>query len=1320
MYAAAISRLEGSTADGIHLVWSGPDRWIYSPRGYTILRRRAQRVAPQLCDVLDGARLETLHREHVMPFAFGAARFRRGDCPGGLAPLRRDDRTGPGRAREPRVMARAASPTCSRYRFDLADTQRVVAVRLATSAMLAIALRGDQVLQARQVSSPEGQCAAVFTAAAIDRVIVYCPRSSGVQICIVSAEDWSHLDRSWSERDVLVRLLQLPVREINPQATTPAEELAMAHSRMLDPAAIGPAEMERIADHIRPLVRFEPGPPALVAGAERETLDEQFLEHDPLTTAMLPGIEADGRRLLGLAHRDASALVPGETYDYRIIGWFPEIDLRDRLLTFARVPTGSAVPDRVLLGDVLVRLPAPGVVALWPPPPDDSLRQLGRRGLRLTPEQDPGVTLELAAPVTELTLELGAVWAGSLRYRASASPYLGFPSASFVGTVPNRAQATLEFAAPIDRLELGGDGFFHGLRLHGVTGADRRRERAMEVDVLGVTYEASPPPAPPTELAVDNLQEAPAPPEADGTFAPAHGMGFRVRWRPALAGGVTAWPQELGAPPPLEAGAFRLERRRVDEPGAPWMEAGGRGLFGSRYRAPELEAITPGTDLVALHAESGLTEGADDVFTHDDPLWPPGAIKGPPPGSTWQYRIASVDVSGRPSAWLTSTVVRLEKRVPPPPPAPPPLELPPGRAQPQGVRALVVQRGDPDLPAADQALLAPGHDNVVVLEWGWTDKERESDPLAVHFRVYFQPDPLDVVDGELSGPIVAEGTRWRCRFDLLRPVEANALAGLRVASGEYGFRIHEHGSGSTPTAWLRRLEVSPSVSPVEGPLHLRRDLRGGAQRPAAFAERTAVVDIAPGQELYRFFIYDRLHPSAERPRHVAWVGVSSADDQAYVPDVLPAAVPNGGRPGNESQVMTQVVMARHLGRPVLAVPPPLAEVPERATDEPVASELVRAELLLEELLRPPPPPAAPLGAGDRVVLERLAASEITSRLRRNGPQAFAVRGPDGSEVPYAPANPSDRAALEAQVRSGQPEQVEGRFVRDVLIRVPALAGLFRAIGPPVSFGRTEDLLPPAPDRWLYRLRRADAAGRLSPQAALLDEIIRVPSLRKPGRPELTLAPSEDDRVRGEVRLRPAFDLRWALVFTDARPLAEAPATVVEPLPDLVRLPNRRDLYPGDGIRLRTAGGRLLSPLVIPIAGMPDAQGLVALAFDQAVGRGRRVKLWAVALSRDGIPSAPAGPREVVTAREPLQAPAVVVERAGSKAVVHWSGVGTPSLELRVERRTNAAWRPVSAWVREELETAEIFLGSGPAEIRMAVRSADGRSAVGPTVAVAES
>jgi hypothetical protein len=117
--------------------------------------------------------------------------------------------------------------------------------------------------------------------------------------------------------------------------------------------------------------------------------------------------------------------------------------------------------------------------------------------------------------------------------------------------------------------------------------------------------------------------------------------------------------------------------------------------------------------------------------------------------------------------------------------------------------------------------------------------------------------------------------------------------------------------------------------------------------------------------------------------------------------------------------------------------------------------------------------------------------------------------PDGTQSTYSLPNPGDHAAALAQIRSGTPAQVEGRFLMDLLLRFPDGAEpLWQRAQPDaapleaVPFGAVSDTLPAAADRHVHRIRLVDEAGHASAGTAVVPQIVRVPSLRSPGPPRL--------------------------------------------------------------------------------------------------------------------------------------------------------------------------------------------------------------------------
>ncbi len=1361
MQGTAVAVRDGSALEGIHLLWYGEPSWGYSPRGFTILRRAAERRRPLVCDRLDGRPLEVLHRGHVYRLPLALVRWRPVPCPQPLAPLPTEDvqrspqafdprglrpearatltaalreRTVALRRREEGAGGEAASAAhhvsttpfavaapvtppvgvtpgyCRRYQLDIGRPRAFVRLTFGTPAMLVVALNGEAAIRAELVSGPYVS-RFELAAPAITRLVVYTVGTQFIELCVPEDEG-----RAWDDKvEVLARSVQLPVREVNREVRRTADELALAQSRMLQAPRITDGEFKRAASYLRRLVAPRPWPPAERILLERNDPQTGFSEFGLLALALLPQVDADGRRMLGLAYRDAHELERDRVYDYRITGYFPEIDVRDRLLSFRLVPSGTVLPTSFYLEDVRLRLPVPTPVSHHPVPLASQTAEVVRRGIRLAADAAPGLRLDLPEPLGELTLELEPA-AGTLHVRGVGPGPLGLGSHVDERTVALRARVTLIYDPPVERLELSGEAFFYALRLHGVTGARRDPDRmlAVHLDLLGVRFANTPPPPPPGELAVANLQAplVPVAPEVAVTRPP-QALGFRLTWRQPFEGAPPLWPVGESFAPPVGVTTFVIERRRMDEP-SDWATIGVRQAFGARLAKPGIGPLSPDVDLMEHFGGKARGAPPDDFFTLDDVLAPPDGPAAGPPGSLWQYRIASVDAVGRRSAtWTASAVLRLEKHVPPPAPAPPARAVP-GQAEALGVQARLIQRADPDVSDAEKdAVLGPAHGNAIVLRWSWPDSARAHDPWTREFRVYFRARPGTELTGLLTS-VAATATEWEGRIDWDRELAANALNGLRLTAGAHGFRIEGHDAGRLHVRTrLRRLALDPAAAPGAGPVVLQADPGGAEGRPALFDGRARVVPLVDGQTEYETVLFDLVALAADTPRRTVWVGVSAADDQPYVADALPADRPNGGRPGNESVIVTRPVSGRYHGQPRYVVPDPLAFVPERVTDEPRAAD-VRVRLPLPALVRTAAGEPALAGA-DLVQLERLALSELSRRLAA-ADGGFRVRVPDGAQAELALGNPGDRDALRAQLATGEPARVESRFLREMLIQHPALGQLCTRAGPPVPFGDAHDTLPAQAERYLYRLRRVDAAGHLSAAAALLDEVVRVPSLARLGAPDLTVGPSQDERLRVRVTARAAFELEWLVMFHESEPLGGPPGPTA-PV-ELVRLGNRRDLLPGGGYRLRR-GAIYLSPHATAVTAADVVDGVARVDVELPVGHGLRVRVWALALSRDGIPSLVTGPRTATTARPPIAAPAPTVTRAGARAVVAWAPVAG-ELEVRVESDGGAGdWRAVSAWLGPGVTAVERPALDAAERFRLAVRTADGRHDVGAAVPVPE-
>ncbi len=1186
--AAALGRRDGGSADGVHLMWTVPPGSAAALDGWRIQRRDATGRPKVTCRELTDTELAVLHRVLRLSLDIADIAVRQVSHP------------------DAGVTALASTQPPARpiaYRIRLPEPHRVVEIHAGVAQAQVIALRDGKAVAMRVLGDPSGTQHARFDELGTDEVQIYTTAPvSALTLCLDVSPDPEKEEAEWAQAKVLADHLQIPIRELDPALATRSDERASAKSRLLPGEVIDEDVFDSVADLLSAAAKT--GDPLRATSITAEEPGDPFIELGSWSYALALLVDPAWRRMLGFGLLDPGAgLTPGNAYDYRITGRFPRHEFQQSVHGFHIVPRGTTLPETFSLGPAGLTTPVPVVVELDPAPAGGDLTATGRKGIAL--QGDPCLTLSLPWPVRRVTVDLGGQ--NSLEWRAETSPFLpGFPSSAFGGPLPAPGRFTIETSDPVSTIELRGTGFLLAVGLDD----DPLAVPAPPDDVVirsvvlsGVVFEDTPAPVAPAALDTTSLQE----PVLPGVPAqPPQPLGLRLSWEPPPPAGTppgVPMPPDLGAFPPFDALNFELEHRRADtgDSYAPLdtVAFGSRG--GQRYAPP----LIPGIEL-----EDAFPDRAPPPVPVAAAMSLDDARPDDPPGSEHQYRIRAVDVLGRRSAPVEGVATRLEKHRSPPVPA--------------NVTASVLQHDDPDLGAADRALLGLST-TAIVLEWAWTSAERDQDPLATEFRVYWQPIPPDTVTGAVTGPGVVTGPLIEvpARFD--QPVTADALRGSWLRLSEQ-FEVAGHpaaAAGQDVTLQLEPSRINPSLMPGPGTVEVHPVLTGAEQRPAAWAERVAVIPIT-GDDTYQHIVRDVLVLDAGHPRAHVWIGVSTADDQNYVPD----AFPGGTRPGNESAVAPAPVQARYRGRPEFVVPPPLPDVPELVTAEP-AGPTVSAAVELAALL-----PAVSVPPGHLVQLERIALGSVIACLGTGPGDMLRVAFPDGAQATYTLPNPGDHAAALAQVRSGVPASVEGRFLMDLLLRFPdGIAPLWKVVLPqPVPFGTVADVLPQDAERHVHRIRLADPAGHRSAGVAVVPQIVRVPSLRSPGPPQLRVRSGPGPVIEVEATVRDAFDLAHVVLFADDRDgLAPADDTT-RIAAQLLRLPNRRDLYPDGGIRVRLADGSLLGPAAV----LDRAAGAAVppdrvLTGTLASAPQRRVALWGVAMTRDGIPSRLAGPVVTLTA-----------------------------------------------------------------------------------------
>jgi hypothetical protein len=371
--------------------------------------------------------------------------------------------------------------------------------------------------------------------------------------------------------------------------------------------------------------------------------------------------------------------------------------------------------------------------------------------------------------------------------------------------------------------------------------------------------------------------------------------------------------------------------------------------------------------------------------------------------------------------------------------------------------------------------------------------------------------------------------------------------------------------------------------------------------------------------VYQAVIRDRLDLSEAHPRDAIWAGVSAADDEPYVSDTVANPGPQGPLPGNESPVAPVLCQGVRQLLPEFAPPLALEPVPRIIAPEPVDGPIRFALDLTASLTE------SGLAAGERVQPERLSVDDLFAALTVVDQRIFArvvsPRSNSETDSEIAIANPTDRDEIVQAILSGDSEQLQDQHAVFLAGRHSYGDRLFRlATTSPVPLGPFPENLPPQAGRYLYRVRRASASDQLSLQGAMAKAVVRVPILTPGPAPERLPREAGDPATRLRLRVGDNGRSRRLLVFEHV-----ATPDRSEGVAQLLRIPNRHDLYPNDGIRLRVPNGDTLAPAVQDIANIPVNAGARVVPVDPLSAPDKRVLIWAATLSDDGIPSLLGGP-----------------------------------------------------------------------------------------------
>lgn len=875
-------------------------------------------------------------------------------------------------------------------------------------------------------------------------------------------------------------------------------------------------------------------------------------------------------------------------------------------------------------------------------------------------------------------------------------PRLAMPPGKALGAGASIERVSLTFAKAIHELQIFGPGILYAVVLPG-TGTGDPVTFTPPIEYPGT---APPPDPPalffaknlqrPEQASDEKIDESTALP-------PRHDIGFELTWLPPVTGpfgdptATGIWPDDLPGAPPLVASAYRIEHRELKDDGTP---AGGwtplapddNLTFGSRETASARESLFLGADLAELykmapHASpardktAGFTLHLLDVF---DRAKGDGTFEQrlPKLGTSHEYRILCVDFIGGSrdvtldGSWTKSRPVQLQKRFPPPQPVGPVAAVAPapGEIAPPGVRAKVIVDG-PALSPSDRAHLTDGsgkkHDNAVVLQCAWRNVvydddgnranggERERDPYATELRVYSMSRPPTEVSGKITA-VKKFADRFELTFEQTAGeawLQKNECANQWLPSAGYEFEILENGEvtadGQAVSLVVARSAIDPALEPAVEAVLFGRRLTRHHLRTYYWDRREAVLPLHadPDEANYQITLYDLFDLGAEKPKQTLWVGVTAADAEPYIPDAVTRAR-NASllvRPGNESVVAAVSVSATYAGRPELDVPPPLRDLPEVVANEPVG-EQTPATVPLSDWL------GTALRPGERIHVERCDTDKLAALLSVEGSGAGRTLKllHEGAQhtIALGELGPDDQKAILDAFSAGTANKLAAKYHLWLTYRHPQPDTLFAPLpaASDIPYGTFVDYLPAKPGRHLYRARRVDAAGRVSEGAAYAPGAVRVPRLTPPPSPEkeglvAKLATSGALSTTLTVSFPNDDDISHVVLFQRKQlhdPAAEEGKALPSGAAELLRVPNRRDLYEqGKAIRLRSPDNLVIEPVFVKaIAGNPDvsvdAEGRrltvnLRAEHDQDEDGGAFVQSYCCTLSKDGIPSAPAGP-----------------------------------------------------------------------------------------------
>ncbi|TKB88102.1 MAG: hypothetical protein E8D43_00460 [Nitrospira sp.] len=1038
----------------------------------------------------------------------------------------------------------------------------------ADKGMIAIAIRDGKAIEHHHFLSGR----VTFYHDGIDEVYFYTLEPLRTfAVCLRSFK----VEGDWSRAVQIASGIQIPFN-VHPEISTATDARSVINSRLTPGDSLEFGRFERLFEAMNQALTQQIPLGDIV---QRHGVDMSVLETQIFGTMFSLTLRPEWRRALGFGYLDeAAGLTRGGQYDYRIDGSFLRRTLEETRHDFVTVPEGTRLPRYFQTGPI--RWFCATSVAVESIAHDGIGFDNLIKGIR--PRQ-----LHLECAQTErLTLDLFGHAEVQLKQRNRLVREF---------SVDGDGRVRLD-SGTFDSVILNGEFFISSVIEH--TPDDEDSVETLSSYVRAVQFIDSPGPIPVHTVRLTNLQHS------DVAAREQQSPGFRIAFVP----NDVAWPPDLPYAPPFSNAYWRIERARDGGDFAPYD--GDEGIVvGSRHTTerPMLEGF--GIDLEDRFRKTGIATSHTQWITIEDPIKgnKPGHI---PFGDAFRYRIATVDIIGRTSAFVATPALRLEKHLSPPRPGGPITKNSDARA---GILVSVISAND-DLPPDIRQSLGDRSKGILV-KWGWADfalagqapTERDRDPYVTEFRVYFRADDYSQVSGETQA-IYTVGDHHEIEVTLSSAVDADALVGQTVDLG-YPFRIIGHDAGTRIT--MRVHVSSKGIAPRARAFTLGRSDRESGGPPVSWDQRVTVVPFVSRIQNYHAVLpIELITISPEGPLVRGYVGVSAADNQPYVADTIVSGA-HAGRAGNESFVASAPILVEYIGRPS-AEPVELAVLPR------VRLRRSRGDEVLYRLRFDD---ASPAWVFDLIRVQRIKTMEVARRLTISGTSVSVMNDLDQTSPLLLPS-PADMSALSAQIRTGK---VEDRF----LVFIASITNFERSwttVFAGSRAGEIVDALPNTNASWIYRVQKTDAKGRTSANYWTLPRVVEVPPQVRPPTPELhRLTRTESDEFTLEVIVN-VYDVLPSILLFATSVVGQTPRELDA---RLVVIPNRADLPPTRTHRVRTHLGSFVEPVQLqPTDGtLSDAKLSWQVPITNPAGA--ELQVWACSF-HDGMVSTLVGPRRMPT------------------------------------------------------------------------------------------